>query len=71
MGTSLNEVIQKMASILNIDVIQKTDPNLVRPNDNKVIIGSNAKIKRDTGWENRYSLEESLTDILEYYQAKK
>lgn len=70
-GTSLNEVIQKMASILKIEVTQKTDPNLVRPNDNKVIIGANEKIKKDTGWENKYSLEQSLKDILEYYTTKK
>lgn len=70
-GTSLNEVIQKMAKILNIEVTHKTDPSLVRPNDNKVIIGANEKIKRDTGWENKYSLEESLKDILEYYSLKK
>ncbi len=69
-GTSLNEVIQKMASILNIHVVQKIDSNLVRPNDNKVIIGANEKIKKDTGWENKYSLEESLKNILEYYQGK-
>lgn len=67
-GTSLNDVIQKMAAILNIHVTQKIDPNLVRPNDNKVIIGSNKKIKNDTGWENRFVLEQSLKDIIEYYQ---
>ena len=68
-GTSLNEVIQKMASILQIEVTQKIDSNLVRPNDNKVIIGANEKIKKDTGWENKYSLEDSLKDILDYYKT--
>ncbi|MFL5762748.1 MAG: GDP-mannose 4,6-dehydratase [Bacteroidia bacterium] len=68
-GTSLNEVIGMMASILDISVSRRIDPALVRPNDNKVIIGSNSKIKRDTGWENRYSLEQSLKDIISYYQA--
>ncbi|CAN5466011.1 GDP-mannose 4,6-dehydratase [soil metagenome] len=70
-GTSLNEVIQQMASILNIQVTQKVDSNLVRPNDNKIIIGSNEKIKKDTGWTNKYSLEDSLKDIIGYYQAQK
>jgi GDP-4-dehydro-6-deoxy-D-mannose reductase len=70
-GTSLNDVIQKMATILNIHVTQKIDPNLVRPNDNKVIIGSNKKIKNDTGWENRFVLEQSLKDIIEYYEKRK
>jgi GDP-4-dehydro-6-deoxy-D-mannose reductase len=67
-GTSLNKIIQLMASILNIEVTQKIDPKLVRPNDNKVIIGSNEKIKKDTGWENKYSIEESLKDILDFYK---
>ncbi len=67
-GTSLNEIIQIISTILNVKVIQKTDPNLVRPNDNKIIIGSNQKIKKDTGWVNKYSLEQSLADIVSYYQ---
>lgn len=67
-GTSLNEVIQIISNILNIKVIRKTDPNLVRPNDNKIIIGSNEKLKNDTGWVNKYTLEESLKDIVDYYQ---
>ena len=67
-GTSLTEVIQIISGILNIKVIQKTDPSLVRPNDNKVIIGSNDKLKKDTGWTNRFSLEDSLSDIINYYQ---
>lgn len=69
-GTSLNEVIQQMAAILNIQVTQKIDPALVRPNDNKVIIGSNEKIRKDTGWENKYTLEDSLKDILAYYKGR-
>ncbi len=67
-GTSLNEVIQIMTSILNIKVTHKIDPRLVRPNDNKIIIGSNDKTKQDTGWNNAFSLEQSLKDILEFYQ---
>jgi GDP-4-dehydro-6-deoxy-D-mannose reductase len=67
-GTSLNDVIRIMASVLNMQVDHRIDPALVRPNDNKVIVGSNKKIRKDTGWKNRYSLEQSLKDIIEYYQ---
>lgn len=69
-GVSLTEVISTISSILDIKVIQKTDPNLVRPNDNSVIIGSNEKLIKDTGWVNKYSLEDSLKDIVTYYQSK-
>lgn len=66
-GTSLSEVIGIMSSLLEIEVEQKVDPLLVRPNDNRVIIGCNEKIKRDTGWSNKHSLEKSLNDILSHF----
>ncbi len=65
-GTTLNEVIKTMSSILEIEVEQRVDPSLVRPNDNRIIIGSNEKIKRDTGWINKVSLQKSLEDILSH-----
>ncbi len=68
-GTSLNQVITVMAAALGIVVSQKTDAALVRPNDNKIIIGSNAKLKRDTGWEVSITIEQSLKDVLEYYRG--
>lgn len=67
-GTSLDEIIQLMTSILNMNVTHHINQQLVRPNDNKIIIGSNQKIKQDTGWEINFTLENSLKDILEYYE---
>ncbi len=68
-GISLNEVIQIMASNLNISVVQNVNTQLVRPNDIKIIIGSNEKIKMETGWTTTISIEQSLQDILEYHQS--
>jgi len=67
-GISLNEVINIMTSNLNISILQKIDTQLVRPNDNKIIIGSNEKIKAETGWNNAISIEKSIADILEFYK---
>lgn len=66
-GISLNEAIQIMASILNIKVTHHIDNNLVRPNDNKIIVGSYDKIKKDTGWTPYYSIEQSLKEVLTFY----
>lgn len=66
-GTSLELIIRKMKELLNINVETKTDPTLIRPNDNNIIIGSNEKIKRETGWNTTYTLENSLTDLLDYW----
>jgi len=68
-GTTLKELIDKMADILNVNITTKVNENLIRPNDNRIIIGSNKKIKQDTGWQKEITLENSLEDIILYWQG--
>ena len=67
-GRSLKDVILKMAEILGVKVVTKTDPQLIRPSDNKMIIGSNEKIRAEIGWNPKISLEKSLKDVIRYYE---
>ena len=67
-GITLEDIIQKMADILSIQITTITDHNLIRPNDNLLIRGSNDKIKSETGWNTTISLEQSLRDILGYWE---
>ena len=67
-GTSLNDVIGIMAKILDINIHTRVNEKLVRPSDNKIIIGSNEKIKREVGWNMRIPLEKSMSDIIDYWQ---
>lgn len=69
-GVSLREVIDMLCEILEIEIELETDPNLIRPNDNKIIIGSNKKLKDATGWEQKISLKKSLEDILNYWDER-
>ena len=66
-GVSLREVIDIICGILGIRVEIEVDPSRVRPSDNKVIVGSNEKLKRTMGWNPKISLEESLKDIINYW----
>jgi len=66
-GVSLDEIIRIMGNILNIDVTIKVDRNLVRPSDNKIIIGSNEKIETELGWHPAITIEQSLNDIIDYW----
>lgn len=69
-GVTLESIINTMCKLLNIKVKTQQNPALVRPNDNRIIIGSNTKIKQTTGWQITYTLEESIKDILEYWNEK-
>ena len=69
-GYSLKELVQQMASILEMEVLTETDERLIRPNDNKVIIGSNEKIKRDIGWAPEIPLRRSLEDVINFWNQQ-
>ena len=66
-GQTLREIIGKMCNILGLKVEIAQDERLIRPNDNKKIIGCNEKIKNEIGWQPQYSMDESLKDIINYW----
>ena len=70
-GFSLKEMIDKICNILDVDISIKLDPQLIRPNDNKIIIGSNEKMSATHGWERQYSLDDSLKDMVRFWQLQK
>lgn len=67
-GTSLNDVIGIMAKILDLNIRTRVNKKFVRPSDNRIIIGSSEKIKREVGWHNSIPLEKSLSDIIDYWR---
>ncbi len=68
-GISLREVISIMADVLNINISITVDETLIRPDENKIIIGCNEKIKRSLSWNPKYTLEQSLCDTLNYWDS--
>jgi GDP-4-dehydro-6-deoxy-D-mannose reductase len=69
-GISLADIINKMCAQLNIKIDIAVDENRIRPMDNKIIIGSNAKIKNELEWQPTISIDESLRDIIAYWKQK-
>jgi GDP-4-dehydro-6-deoxy-D-mannose reductase len=69
-GISLKQIMDKMCGILEIDVEMEQDPTLIRPNDNKIIIGSPGKIHDAIGWETSISIDESLGDIIQWWKDR-
>lgn len=48
----------------------EVDPKLLRPTDEKIIVGDVTKLKRDTGWEQKIPMEQTIADMLEYWRSK-
>jgi GDP-4-dehydro-6-deoxy-D-mannose reductase len=68
-GTSIDEVIAMMQQQLGTHAELEVDAALVRPSDNRAIIGSHDKITQTVGWKPTISLGESLASVVTWAQA--
>lgn len=69
-GISLLSVISELASIAGVEIATETNPAFVRPSDNRIIVGSNRRIAEDLGWKPEITLQQSLRDVLAYWDAQ-
>lgn len=44
------------------------DPKLLRPTDEKIIVGDITKIQRDTGWKQVIPLDQTIAEMLDYWR---
>ncbi len=69
-GVSMEQLLRKLCNLSSakIEVTQKSDK--MRKSDNPVLIGSNAKFKKETKWKQTISLDQTLEDCLKYWRSK-
>jgi GDP-mannose 4,6-dehydratase len=65
---TIKETVEKIAKLLDFkgEIVWGSAPQ--RPTESKIIIGSYAKAKNILGWEPKYSLEEGLKEVIEYWK---
>lgn len=70
-----SEYIYKMSDI--VAMIEKqighkleiiVDEKLIRPTDEKIIVGDISKLKKDTGWKQNITMEQTIADMLDYWR---
>lgn len=62
-GRKLGDVLNTAARLANVTAEPVTDPARLRPADNPIIIGNNAKL-RQLGWSPTRTIEATLSDML-------
>lgn len=70
-GHKLSEILDMLQKKAKTSLPVEVKPGLIRPVDNPVIIGSCEKLRKKTGFRRRYTLSESLADMLNYWQIRK
>lgn len=72
-----SENIYKMSDIVTMIEKQighkleiKVDQALIRPTDEKIIVGDVTKLKRDTGWKQDIPMKQTIADMLDYWRSR-
>ena len=66
----ISYLLEIMLSLTKQKVNVEVDQRLLRPSDEPVIMGANAKLREATGWQCVIPLEKTLEDILNYWRQR-
>jgi nucleoside-diphosphate-sugar epimerase len=66
----ISEVIDIIRKHTSIYFTIETDPALLRPTDEPIIVGNSDKLKQTTGWKQTWKLEETIKDMLDYWRNR-
>jgi GDP-4-dehydro-6-deoxy-D-mannose reductase len=69
-GIRLRDLLQKLVDLSGLRVEVRVDPDRLRPLDIPTLVGDPGKLQRATGWSPRYSLEQTLGDLLQYWRDR-
>jgi len=64
----ISEVLEIIKSRVKADFSVEVDPALLRPTDEPIIFGDSSKLIRDTQWSQKISLEQTVSDMLDYWR---
>ena len=67
---AIRDILQQLLRLRGVSAEVRRDPSRIRPAEQRRICGSPRKLERDTGWTRRFSLEQSLADILNDWETK-
>jgi GDP-4-dehydro-6-deoxy-D-mannose reductase len=65
----IHEVLRIAIRLSGVKAKIRSVPRLMRPSDERIIFGRTHKIRKDTGWRPLNSIEQTLSSMLEYWNA--
>ncbi len=64
------DLLNRLIFIANVPVTLATDPARLRPSDQPRIVGNSARIRTELGWRPKWSIDDTLTDLLNWWRAE-
>lgn len=67
-GIKIKLLLDKMLNLSTKKISIEEDPSRLRPSDIPILVGSNQKFKKATGWKPTITIDRTLSDTLEYWR---
>jgi GDP-4-dehydro-6-deoxy-D-mannose reductase len=64
----IGELLRILCRLSGLKPAIRQVARLMRPSDEKIIFGSTTKVRRDTGWKPIFSVEQTLSSMLTYWE---
>jgi GDP-4-dehydro-6-deoxy-D-mannose reductase len=62
---TISQGLEILVDGANCPITIRRDPERCRPSDTPILVGDNAKLRRDTGWEPEWEIKDTLTELLQ------
>jgi GDP-4-dehydro-6-deoxy-D-mannose reductase len=69
-AVSIREVAERLLTLAGVDLPIVVDPARVRPVEIPELRGDPTRIRAAVGWQPEYALDQTLADVLEYWQRR-
>ena len=68
-GTAIRAVLERLATLSGVEIAIEQDPARLRKAEQRRMCGNPAKLKRATGWKAITPLDDSLAEMLRYWES--
>ena len=66
----MEELVKIIEDVVGFTLETVVDQKLIRPTDEKIIVGDITKLKKDTGWKQLVPIRETISEMIEYWRKK-
>ena len=70
MDLSVGEFLEELKKLSKVKITSKVDKNLLRPTDVTRQIPDCSKFREMSGWSPKYSVKESIENLLNYWRKR-
>ena len=64
----MNDIVKLIEELIGFKFVMEVDQSLLRPTDERIIVGDIKKLKVDTGWTQTIPMRQTVADMLDYWR---